>query len=251
MTAEVATERAMGIERQTGVALWRQIADRIRHEIAAGDYDGTGMMPAETLLAARFGVNRHTVRSALAALADEGLVRPIQGVGTLVERRARFSFPISRRTRFSAGLGNQAQDLTIRVIEHAVVPATPEVAAGLGLAAGAAVLRIVMTGTADGRPVSVATGFVDAGRFPRMAKEMERTGSVTRAFAAHGLDDYVRASTEIIARHADQAELDHLALSPGAIVLETRSVNVDADGRPVQYAVTRFAADRMRLTIES
>ena len=61
------------VERQTGVALWRQIADLIRLSISNGDYDQTGMAPPETVLAGQFGVNRHTVRSALAALADEGL----------------------------------------------------------------------------------------------------------------------------------------------------------------------------------
>ncbi|MVA51525.1 GntR family transcriptional regulator, partial [Agrobacterium vitis] len=61
------------IERQTGVALWRQIADRIRVSISDGTYDTTGMVPPETILAGEFGVNRHTVRSALAALAQEGI----------------------------------------------------------------------------------------------------------------------------------------------------------------------------------
>ncbi|MEK1931687.1 MAG: GntR family transcriptional regulator, partial [Pararhizobium sp.] len=58
------------VERQTGVALWRQIADLIRLSISNGDYDQTGMVPPEIVLAGQFGVNRHTVRSALAALAE-------------------------------------------------------------------------------------------------------------------------------------------------------------------------------------
>ncbi|PLU68682.1 phosphonate metabolism transcriptional regulator PhnF, partial [Sinorhizobium medicae] len=45
------------VERQTGVALWRQIADRIRLAISNGDYEATGMVPPETTLAAQFGVN--------------------------------------------------------------------------------------------------------------------------------------------------------------------------------------------------
>ena len=92
------------VQRQSGVALWRQIADRIRAAIAGGDYDATGRVPPETVLAAQFGVNRHTVRSALAALAQEGIVRPVQGIGTMIERKERLNFPISRRTRFIEGL---------------------------------------------------------------------------------------------------------------------------------------------------
>src|SRR5688500_12622260 len=98
------------VQRQSGVALWRQIADRIRASIAAGDFDSTGRVPPEMVLAEQFGVNRHTVRSALAALAQEGIVRAVQGIGTMIERKERLNFPISRRTRFSEGIGTQARE---------------------------------------------------------------------------------------------------------------------------------------------
>ena len=95
------------MKRKNGVALWRQIADRIRGEIAAGDHDETGMLPPEMALAEKFGVNRHTVRSAIAALASEGILEPVQGRGTMIARKERLSFPISRRTRFTEGIGDQ------------------------------------------------------------------------------------------------------------------------------------------------
>ena len=97
------------IQRQKGVALWRQISDRIRANIASGAYDASGMVPAETALAEEFGVNRHTVRAALSALAQEGMVRAVQGRGTMIERRDKFDFPIGRRTRFTEGIGDQAR----------------------------------------------------------------------------------------------------------------------------------------------
>ncbi|MDI6836100.1 MAG: GntR family transcriptional regulator, partial [Rhizobiaceae bacterium] len=93
------------VERRAGVALWRQIADRIREAISRGDFDESGMVPPEMVLAGQFGVNRHTVRSALAALAQEGIVQAVQGRGTLIVRKERFNFPISRRTRFTEGIG--------------------------------------------------------------------------------------------------------------------------------------------------
>jgi GntR family phosphonate transport system transcriptional regulator len=65
-----------------------------------------------------------------------------------------------------------------------------------------------------------------------------------------GEHDYSRASTTVEARHADEADTRELRLSPGAIVLFTRAVNVDPDGSPIQYSLTRFAADRMTLLIQ-
>ena len=79
------------IERNSGVAIWRQIADEIRGEIRAGRLQSGARMPAEMELADRFGVNRHTVRSAIAALTQEGVLRAEQGRGTFVANAKRLT----------------------------------------------------------------------------------------------------------------------------------------------------------------
>ena len=71
------------LQRGVGVALWRQIADAIRHGIATGLADENRRLPPEAKLAERFGVNRHTVRAAIAALAHEGVLQSQQGRGTM------------------------------------------------------------------------------------------------------------------------------------------------------------------------
>lgn len=239
------------IERQSGVALWRQIADRMRLAINNGDYDATGMMPPETALAERFGVNRHTVRSALASLAQEGMVRAVQGVGTLIERRDRLTFPISRRTRFSQGLGDQARELEGRLLAQTLEPMPPAVAKALGLATGTECVRLETVGTADRKPISAATNYFPAGRFSGIGDLYRRTGSITKALAELGVDDYVRQSTEISAVHAEGEDLRQLKLSPGAILLVTTAVNADIGGQPIQYSRSRFAADRVKFFVET
>ncbi|WP_411034896.1 phosphonate metabolism transcriptional regulator PhnF [Shinella sp. BYT-45] len=238
------------VERQTGVALWRQIADRLRLAINNGDFDETGMMPPETVLAGRFGVNRHTVRSAMAALAEEGIVRPIQGIGTRIERRDRLRFPISRRTRFSQGLGDQARDLEGRLLGSATEVAPSAVADALGLATGSLCVRLETVNSADKRPISCGTHYFPADRFGGIAAAFDRTRSITASFRELGVPDYVRRSTEISAIHAEGDDMRNLKLSPGAIILVATAVNTDLDGTPIQFSRTRFAADRVRLTVE-
>lgn len=236
------------LERRTGVALWRQIADRIRSEFISGASEA--QLPPETELAARFGVNRHTVRAAIAALVGEGALRSEQGRGTFVVRRRRLAYPISRRTRFSAGLEGQARERRTRMLDHSLETASQEVAQALHLAAGASVIRIESVGEADGLPVSRATSWYDPARFADFPQVYARTGSVTNALAELGVTDYFRSSTSVEARHADPADIADLALSPGAVVLVTRAVNIDPDGAPIQYSITRFAADRVELRID-
>ncbi|WP_378949234.1 phosphonate metabolism transcriptional regulator PhnF [Mesorhizobium sp. ANAO-SY3R2] len=244
-------EQGSSVTRKSGVALWRQIADQIRQAISAGTLGADGRLPPELVLSERFGVNRHTLRSAIAALVQEGVLRAEQGRGTFVETRQKLSYPISARTRFSTGLRDQTRDRRSVLLAHAIEPAAARVAEALQIEADAPVLRLETLSEADGRPISRATSWFDAQRFPGYEQAYAETGSITLSFQRYGIEDYFRKSTLVSARHADAADLADLKLSAGAIVLVAIAVNVDAEGVPIQYAETRFAADRVELSVST
>jgi GntR family transcriptional regulator, phosphonate transport system regulatory protein len=239
------------VDRNSGVSAWRQIADQISRSITSGEFDETGMVPPEMVLAEKFGVNRHTVRSAIASLAEEGLLKRVQGRGTLIEKRERLVFPISRRTRFSEGLGKQAAEMSTQLIASEEIEATEEIAGALRLPHGAVIVRLQTIGSADSQPVSLATSHFDKARFPDMAPLVASHRSVTKAFAAQGVADYVRVSTEVSARTATAREASYLKLPPGGVVLVAQSINADLDGRLIQYSRTVFAADKISLKLDT
>jgi GntR family transcriptional regulator, phosphonate transport system regulatory protein len=235
------------MERRNGIALWRQIADQIRFAIGAGEF--AERLPPELALAERYGVNRHTVRGAIAALVQEGVLRAEQGRGTFIEERKRFAYPIGTRTRFSEGLKDQARDRRGVLLSHSIEIADASTSEALELPRGSTVLRLETLSEADGRPVSRATSYFDPARFDGFEYAYARTGSVTAALREFGVEDYFRRSTLISARHAQASDLADLRLSPGAIVLVTTYVNVDQHSAPVQYSQTRFAADLVELSV--
>ena len=63
------------LARGDGTALWRQIALRLETNIVAGHQRPGERLPTEHQMAEEFGVNRHTVRRAIASLEEAGLVR--------------------------------------------------------------------------------------------------------------------------------------------------------------------------------
>ena len=109
------------LQRRTGIALWRQVADQIRQVVLSGMV-ANERLPAEAELATRFGVNRHTVRAAIAALEKEGILRAEQGRGTFLNESKRLRYPIGQRTRFSSGLQSQAQTLSLIHISEPTRP---------------------------------------------------------------------------------------------------------------------------------
>jgi GntR family phosphonate transport system transcriptional regulator len=238
------------MERGGGIALWRQIAERIREEIGAGIHRPGDRLPPEADLAGRFGVNRHTLRRAMATLVAEGVVRVDQGRGTFVEAR-RIPYPIQRRTRFSEAVSAHAKSPGGRLLAHGTDEADAWLAERLDVPEGTPLIRIETLSAADGVPVSLATHWIPAARFPDAVTVFERTGSFTRVLEAHGVADYARRSTRVTARVAEPAEARLLEMEAGAVVLVTENVDVDPGGVPVQTGRTRFAADRVELVVRT
>lgn len=229
-----------------GITRWRRVADGIR--AAIGDGSVSDRLPAEGELAERFGVNRHTVRRAIAALASDGLVRAERGRGTFVTAPGRrLSYEVGPRTRFGDNVLAQARSPRGRLIRAEGVAAEPEVAGPLGCPAGTPLHRLETAHEADGVPVSVATCWLPAARFPGLVEHFEHTGSLTDALRREGVADYRRSETRLVAERVSAEDTAPLAAAPDALVLVARAVSVDAAGRLILLQRTRFHAERMEL----
>jgi GntR family phosphonate transport system transcriptional regulator len=233
-----------------GVTLWRRVADGLERAIAQGTYASGSRLPGEVEIAEQFGVNRHTVRRAIAALAERGLVRAERGSGTYVEAR-RIAYPIGSRTRFSEIVGSSGREAGGRLMASVIESADREIAGRLHLKTGASVIRIDALRHADRVPICIGTSWLPADRFADAPRIYAAKRSMTRTLAHFGVRDYRRASTRMVAGLADAADAMWLGLAPGRAVLVVDSVDVDLDGRPVVTSHARFAAERVEFTIES
>lgn len=242
--------RALPSAEIAGVALWRRVADHLEHAIADGRYPVDTRLPGEIEIAQRLGVNRHTVRRAIAALADRGFVRAERGSGTYVETR-RLRYPIHSRTRFSEIVGAAGREPGGRLLASVVEEAEPDVARRLAVAPRTAVIRLDILRSVDRVPVSAATTWLPADRAPDAGRIYRDTRSLTRTLAQLGIDDFRRQSTRISAAIADAADAARLRLAPGRPLIVVDSTDVTADERPILTTRARLAADRIELVIET
>jgi GntR family phosphonate transport system transcriptional regulator len=230
------------------VALWKSIAETLRAEIAEGLYRPGGRLPTEAALSGRFGVNRHTVRHALASLAEAGLVHARRGAGVFVTARPT-EYPLGRRVRFHQNVAAAGQTPSRRITRRETRPAGASEAAALRIAEGSAVHVVEGVSMADGQPLSVFRSVFPAARFPGLLAEMEAQTSVTAALARCGIADYTRAETRLTAKLATPVLALALQIPDGAPILRSVSVNVDTDAVPVEFGTAWFAGDRVTLTV--
>ncbi|PWC84620.1 GntR family transcriptional regulator [Azospirillum sp. TSH100] len=140
----------MALVRDNATALYRQIADQLRDEIAARLFEPSGRLPTENEIGARFGVSRVTVRLALDRLETEGLIERRKGKGTFTAGK-RVQHPLDRLRSFHESLRLQGLDATMRPLSARMVVTPPDLREDFG----ARCLEVCRLHLVDGEPVAL------------------------------------------------------------------------------------------------
>lgn len=239
----------MVLPRRSGVALWRQVQIHLERQISDGTLKPGDRLPTEAQLSAQFGVNRHTVRRALAGMEERGQIRVEQGRGTFVQEQV-LAYRVSVRTRFTENIVGANRVAQRAYVDSSQVAATAAMAEALDIGLGAPVTCVVMVGDLDGQRISQSEHFFSVERFPDIAAAIRADESVTLALRRLGVPDYQRKWTRVAARMPSGREAELLGQPRTRPILVTESLDVDPDGRPIEYGVTRFNSDWVQIVFE-
>lgn len=199
-------------------------------------------LPAERALAEQWGVARMTVRTAIAALAREGLVRTVHGSGS-----TRVAPPVSLQVRlgsFAAAVESQGLRPGTRLLGLGVDPDPPAGAVEHLGDAGMPALLVRRLRLGDDLPLALEEAWLPRRLVPDL-DEAAAAGSLYAHLAVHDLlpdagEETVRADLP------DAEEVRLLDISASRPVLRlTRRATVR--GTAVEYARAVFPGDRHEL----
>lgn len=248
--AEISTASPVPDDGAEPVTAWRRIADALAAEIARGDYLPGDTLPTSLALGERFGVHRHTVRQAFRYLAEQGLVTVARGRGTQVSAR-RVPYPLGRRVSMRANFGRLGMTGSSEVLSAELVAGDAETCALLQVERGAPLWQLDGLSRADGTPMGTGRHWLSAARFPDFDKAFcEAGGSMTGALKVCGVADYVRMSTRLSARLANEREAGLLRVAPGSAVMVSAAIDALPDLTPIHLVTSVFAGDRMEMVVE-
>jgi GntR family phosphonate transport system transcriptional regulator len=228
--------------------IWKSIHNSLSADIAEGHYQPGDKLPTEAVLSKRFGVNRHTVRRALGQLAEDGVVHTRRGAGVFVAM-VPTEYPIGRRVRFHQNLQAAGRMPAKEILSLETRACDAREAEALSLDQGQPVHVYDGLSLADAQPIALFRSVFPAARFAGLPEILKRKRSVTAALKHMGIKDYTRSSTQLTAKLASPTQALHLRIPEGAPILRTVGINVDEDGRPIEYGRTWFAGDRVTLTL--
>lgn len=109
---------------------YKKVAFEISRQIASGEY--TSKLPSEAELVEKYQTSRNTIRNAMNALFEQGLIKRVQGSGYFVNTPLHsegYLMNIAGKNGLG-GLGKK-RSITSKVLELEIIPAGAEVAARL------------------------------------------------------------------------------------------------------------------------
>jgi GntR family phosphonate transport system transcriptional regulator len=237
----------VALQRNGGEAIYSQIAKLLKEEIASFLTPGE-CLPSENDFAERFGVNRHTIRRAIDELIVEGLLERRHGKGTFV-LDGPTDYVLGSGTRFTETFESLGKTTSNRILRKLVIPARGGIAARLRVAESDPVIWIESLRMADDRPICVISHFLPQHVFPNLLAEYDR-GSLHEHLSTHYKLKLRRIESLVSAAPPQGDDALLLGMPHNHPVLRVKSVNVgERDGTPLEYALTRFRADRIQLRI--
>ena len=216
----------------------------LRNHYRCGDY-----LPAESQLAARYEVNRHTLRRAIDQLVEKGWVQRRQGIGVLVLMRP-FDYPLNSQARFSQNLLDQGSHPTSERLLAVLRPASNTVAEALGVTEGENIIHLRTLRRVNGIAVCLIDHyFADLAWWPVM--QQFNSGSLHDVIQDQLGINLKRTQTRISARRAQAKESRLLEIPNMAPLLCVRTLNHrEGHAMPAEYSVSLTRADMIEFTME-
>ncbi|QGK73710.1 FCD domain-containing protein [Flavobacterium sp. SLB02] len=109
-------------------SLAEEVASKLQEQISLGHYKINEKLPIEAELMKSFGVGRSSIREAMKLLANSGLLRIQQGVGTFVQEVTSIQEPMDQRLKRASleDLDEVRQLLELKIAEKAAINRTEE-----------------------------------------------------------------------------------------------------------------------------
>ncbi|MEV0616775.1 GntR family transcriptional regulator [Nonomuraea sp. NPDC050404] len=220
--------------------LQEELSDRIRR----GVYRPGEALPAQRKLAASLGVTLMTLRQALRALSDDGLVVQEPGRGTFVSPPLA-AYRLETLRSLADELRAQGREVVTRVLSAQVRKLPAKVAAELGAAEGARGLRLERVRVVDGDPAVHQASWVPEPYASVICREDFEAVPLYHALATM-CGVAVASATESIRPVALSARLAELLRLPaGSPVFASERITRGVDGATLVHDQATIDGSRM------
>ncbi len=238
-------------------SLYKVLCETIRREIQTGKYKVHQQLPSENELCNIYGVSRTTVRKGLDNLESDNWIYREHGKGTFVADRmsSTINQSLQNVSSFNDTIMKKGYNAGTRIIDFKTVVADMILAKFLNVDAGENVIKMLLVGTADDKPVVIYESYfkIDLGlKLHQKAKEKIEAGIPFSTLDLYEeipdcTPQYMDQTFESIG--SSDPITQHLKINNGEPLLLVTSVLYSDTSEPVEYRKAYYLADKYRFYI--
>lgn len=233
------------VDKRSPVPAYAQLAQILRRRISSGVYRPGSRLPSEAEIGKSFKISGLTVRQAVKALVDEGLVERIQGSGTFVKRLdvATSHFDLDTLRNILADRGN----LEVRILKATVEKAHGKPQEVLGLAVHDPVVVVERLVFHRQEPFILQVGYAVFDPESTIVETMLDTEVLTGLLLYTGSSSFMKGELWLLPCSLNEREAELLKLSVGDNAFRLEHIFYDFEDRPAAVGWFVVSHEKMPL----
>ena len=232
------------------VPLYVQIYQELKEKILKNEYEYGQIIPTELELQELYGVSRITVRQAIQALEQEGMVSRARGKGTVVSRKEKIEELLTRIKSFTDEMKDRGMVPGTRWAEIAKLGADEKLAEIFSCQPGDPLYRIRRVRTADDVAIVLFDTYLP-GTFSLPMEQEAYLGSLYELLAKQGVPAPTSIEEQFEAIIADKETAKALDIQPGAPVMKRVRTSFDRESNVQEYTLSYYNAARYTYVIHA
>ncbi|WP_045729155.1 GntR family transcriptional regulator [Xanthomonas sp. GPE 39] len=224
--------RGLAVDSDAPTPLYLQLASKLVGAIKAGQWKPGEALPAERQLCEHLKISRVTLRQAVDALVEQGLVSRRQGAGTFVT--SHIQHQLSGLASFTETVRMEGLEPGTRWLERRTRPAHGEEILRLGLSPDTAVTELTRLRSADGRVMAYEEAVLPQYVVP----DPKAIVDSLYAYLDERGTPVVRALQHFRAINLPARLAGHLAMKEGEAILHVVRVGYARDGSAIELTDT-------------
>lgn len=226
----------------------KEIMRDLLARIIEGEFLPGTTLPSETKLGQHYGAARGTVRLALAALEERGLVSPVQGSGWVV-RSSRHNQSFMELRSFAQWARSKRMTPGGQVHQVEFCTASSGEARKLKVSSGSQICRVTRTRTLDGRVVMLERTAYPEWIAQEVASIPDDEASVVDVLQRQFNVETAHAEYSIDAVAASRTDAELLNVRRSSPLLRVRRVSFTPSGVPIEFGEDRYLPDTVTLQV--
>ena len=233
------------IDKKSYMPAYVQLANILKQRISAGTYEPGSRLPSEASLARHFGLSAMTARQAVGVLAEEGLVKRIQGSGTFVQRVGVATSHFGLDALRDVFMDNDHLD--VRILKATVESAEGAPCRALGVDNGERLVVVERLILHQEQPFTIQVGYARFNPESPIVETMLDTEMLTGLFFENGPSCFMKGELRLLPACFDEKEAELLKCTSGACAFKLEHIFYDFSNQPASYGWFTVSPEKMPL----